>query len=160
MLKGLAPVWRVDARVLVLGSFPGAVSLAAQRYYAHPRNAFWPLMEALLAEPGLAQRLYERRLQALQACGIALWDAVAACEREGSLDSAIRRAQPSGLAELVAPPAHDRLQRRHRPPRNHAPAARRPWPLHRLPSTSPAHAALDQAAKREAWRQALRPVLG
>lgn len=162
MLKGLAPVWRGDARVLVLGSFPGVASLAAQRYYAHPRNAFWPLMEALLAEPGLAQRRYEQRLQALQARGIALWDAVAACEREGSLDSAIRHAQPSGLADLVA-----RLPRLRAIACNGATAHREvtrllpgaPWPLHRLPSTSPAHAALDLASKHEAWRQALQPVL-
>ena len=157
MLTGLAPVWRADARLLILGSFPGAASLAAQQYYAHPRNAFWPLMAALLALPDLAQRPYDERLQALQAHRIALWDAVAACEREGSLDSAIRAAQPSDLPSLVM-----RLPQLRGIACNGAAAYREtlallpgaPWPIWRLPSTSPAHAGLGWEAKRAAWAQA------
>lgn len=163
MLNGLAPVWRSDARVLVLGSFPGAASLSAQQYYAHPRNAFWPLMAALLEQPGLPQLPYAQRLQCLVESGIALWDAVAACEREGSLDSAIRDAQPSDLPTLVT-----RLPGLRLIACNGASAFQQterllpgaPWPLLKLPSTSPAHAGLGAAAKLAAWRAALGPSLG
>lgn len=162
MLKGLAPVWRPDARLLVLGSFPGSASLDAQQYYAHPRNAFWPVMAALLKEPELPQLAYAQRLLRLQAAGIALWDAVAECERDGSLDSAIRKAQPSGLADLVA-----RLPGLRAIACNGATAYREtarllpgaPWPLLQLPSTSPAHAGLPLAAKIQTWQQALGSTL-
>lgn len=161
-LSGLAPVWRADARLLVLGSFPGAASLGARQYYAHPRNAFWPLMAALLGEPDLPQQAYALRLQRLSERGIALWDAVATCEREGSLDSAIRAAEPADLPDLVARlPALRAIAcngaTAHRETERLLPGA--PWPLLRLPSTSPAHAGLPLAAKIQAWRAALGPTL-
>ncbi len=90
--RGLPPVLARDTRVLILGSFPGEASLAAQQYYAHPRNHFWPLMGALLAAP-LATMPYRCRLTTLRAHGVGLWDVIVACERHGSLDGAIRNAE-------------------------------------------------------------------
>jgi hypothetical protein len=89
LLRGLPPQAAPDCRVLVLGSMPGAASLAAARYYAHPRNRFWPLMGALCGfDPALD---YPLRLAALQAAGVGLWDVIGTCERRGSLDADIVR---------------------------------------------------------------------
>jgi double-stranded uracil-DNA glycosylase len=104
-LTGLAPVIAPDTRILVLGSFPGAASLAAQQYYAHPRNQFWRLMSAVTNEP-LADMDYDERLARLLAHQIGLWDAVAACEREGSLDAAIRQAKANEFGVLLRHSPH------------------------------------------------------
>lgn len=90
--RGLPPVLAGDTRVLILGSFPGEASLAAQQYYAHPRNHFWPLVGELIGAP-LPALPYRRRLAALRAHGIGLWDVIVECERRGSLDGAIRNAE-------------------------------------------------------------------
>jgi len=81
-----------DARVLILGSFPGEASLAAGQYYAHPRNHFWPILGAVLGEP-LAELGYRARLARIRSHRVGLWDTIVACERLGSLDGAIRNAE-------------------------------------------------------------------
>ena len=67
-------------------------SLAAAQYYAHPRNHFWPILGDVLREP-LAQLPYAERLARVKAHRVAIWDTIVACERSGSLDSAIRNAE-------------------------------------------------------------------
>lgn len=162
-LIGLAPVVDAGVRVLVLGSFPGAASLQAAQYYAHPRNAFWPVMAALLGQPALTAQPYAQRLQTLLAGRVGLWDAVASCHREGSLDTAIAEALPSDLTQLLP-----RLPALRAIACNGALAHRETLallgdpgvPVLRLPSTSPAHAGLSLAAKVAAWREALLLHLG
>jgi TDG/mug DNA glycosylase family protein len=95
------PVTRPETRLLLLGSLPGAMSLAAQRYYANPRNQFWRLAGAVI-ERDLEALDYEARLEALLDSGIGLWDTVAAATRKGSLDQAIRLHEASDLAGLAA----------------------------------------------------------
>ncbi len=99
LLAGFPPVVDSATRILILGSFPGEASLAVQQYYAHPRNQFWRLVSAVL-DDGIAGLPYEQRLQRLLAHRIGLWDVLAACQREGSLDSAIRRPQANEFAML------------------------------------------------------------
>ena len=99
MLQGLPPVIAPDARLVVLGSFPGVASLAAQQYYGHPRNYLWPLLSALWDEDLVALD-YPARVDALRRHRVGLWDVYRACEREGSLDSAIRKPVPNDLAQL------------------------------------------------------------
>ena len=101
LLRGFAPIADADSRVLILGSMPSEASLAKGEYYGHPRNAFWPLISAILDEP--YNSIYEERKTMLLRHGVALWDVVAECEREGSSDAAIRsvtvNAFPSFFAE-------------------------------------------------------------
>ena len=99
LLAGLPPVLDGDTRILMLGSFPGEASLAAQQYYAHPRNQFWPLLSKVLVE-NLTALPYAQRLIRLRAHHVGLWDVIAICERKGSLDTAIRRAQANDFITL------------------------------------------------------------
>lgn len=85
----------------MLGSLPGAVSLARQRYYAHPQNQFWRLIGAVI-DRELAPLDYQARLGALLDAGVGLWDTVAKAGREGSLDANIRLHAASDLNGLIA----------------------------------------------------------
>ena len=101
MHRCFPPVTRADTRLLVLGSLPGAASLAAERYYAHPRNQFWRLIGGVIGRD-LAALDYDERLEALLGSGVGLWDTVAEATREGSLDTDIRLHSASDLAALAA----------------------------------------------------------
>ncbi len=107
LLRSFDPVIRPDARLLICGSLPGARSLAAGLYYAHPQNQFWRLIGAVIEAP-LTELGYEERLAALGDVGIGLWDVVASGRRRGSLDGAIRLHETHDLAELVS--AHPMLR--------------------------------------------------
>ncbi len=153
LLVGLPPVVGPGARLLVLGSFPGGTSLAHARYYAHPRNQFWPILGALLGEP-LATLPYEARLGRLVARRIALWDALGACRRRGSLDAAIRDARGNDFEGLLeALPALGAVAFNGATAAKAEPAfAGRGLATYRMPSTSPAHAGLSCEAKLVRWR--------
>ena len=150
-----APFVSAETRLLILGSLPGDASLAAQRYYAHPANRFWHLVGAIMGREGFAALDYDARVAALAAAGIGLWDVIATAERKGSLDTAIRRAEPAPLADLVA-----RLPALRAVAFNGATAARigrrllagATTRLVDLPSSSPAHAAMPYAEKLRRWR--------
>jgi TDG/mug DNA glycosylase family protein len=94
------PVFDRGARVLVLGSLPGEVSLARQQYYAYPHNQFWRLIGHVLGRELPAA--YDARLTALLEAGVGLWDVVRTATRAGSLDASIRGHEPNPLAEFVA----------------------------------------------------------
>jgi hypoxanthine-DNA glycosylase len=153
-LTGLAPVVDANTRILVLGSFPGAASLAAQQYYAHPRNLLWPILSALTGEP-LAQLPYDERLPRLLAHGFGLWDVLGACEREGSLDSAIRKPAANDFARLRdLCPRLETVGFNGQTSGKFAPLfAAEGYRTVVLPSTSPAHASLSFEQKLGIWRR-------
>jgi hypoxanthine-DNA glycosylase len=154
MLTGFPPVADAGTRLLVLGSFPSVASLQAQQYYAHPRNQFWPLLSALFGLD-LKAMPYAERVATVQARGLGIWDVYAACEREGSLDSAIEQATYNDFAGLIA-----RLPLLRGIAHNGGESARARrftasfgLPVYRLPSTSPANASWSFERKLAAWRE-------
>jgi hypoxanthine-DNA glycosylase len=150
--QGLPPVLGRDARVLILGSFPGEASLSARAYYAHPRNHFWPILGALVGAP-LAELPYAERLARLRAHRIGLWDTIVACERRGSLDGAIRNAERAEVARVQrAAPALVVVAFNGKTAARAAPRWRDAgYATLALPSTSPAYTR-PFAEKLEAWR--------
>lgn len=165
--QSFEPILGESARILILGSLPGKRSIAEQGYYAHPRNAFWPIMSELL---GFASNLrYTERISMLHKHRIALWDVVASAQRPGSLDSAIVRqsAQYNDIPALLQrSPAIQLIGFNGSAAADLFKRAQKEWqtPLRdvaqvQLPSTSPAHAALSLQQKLEAWRSALGAAL-
>lgn len=153
-MQCLPPVIGRGTRLVLLGSFPGAASLAAGQYYAHPRNQFWPLLSALLGEDLVALD-YARRLRRLRAHGLGLWDVIAECEREGSLDSAIREARYNDLGGLrcLAPQLVAVAHNGGESARAMRITGRLGLQVFRLPSSSPANASWSFERKLAAWRE-------
>lgn len=168
-IASFTPITTPSARVLILGSMPGAISLSSDQYYAHPRNAFWGIMAALL---GFSRTTpYKERIDALKKADIALWDVMHSCVRPGSLDSNI---------ETDSIEVHDFKSFFKQYPNikrvcfNGATAEKSFKKLVlstftlatsnneldleyiRLPSTSPAHASLSFDEKLKIWRTALK----
>jgi double-stranded uracil-DNA glycosylase len=167
-VESFAPIADAKARILILGSMPGAASLAAGQYYAHAQNLFWHILgEITGAAPSLP---YATRARALKSSGIALWDVLESCAREGSLDSAIDDATIRANDFATFYRAHTRIAhvffngakaeacyRKHALPLlGDSPAS--PG-YRRLPSTSPANASMSRAHKHRVWTRALRTAL-
>jgi len=158
------PIEDSRAEILILGSMPGRASLAAEQYYAHTQNAFWRIMAELLQFDRTST--YEVKIQALKSAHIALWDVLQSCKREGSLDAMIERdtqiandfqsffqTHPHITQVFFNGAKAESLFRQHvqqdltNNTRNYL----------RLPSTSPAHAAMSFERKLDAWRMILIP---
>jgi len=156
-MLGLPPIVAANTRLLVLGSFPGAASLARRQYYAHPQNHFWKILQALWPDAPLTASVdpYEKRCEALLAKGLGVWDVYASCLREGSLDTAIREAQVNDLSSLrLCCPALQLIAHNGGESFRHAKySAALGLPVHRLPSTSPANASWSFERKLAAWRE-------
>lgn len=165
-ITGFPPVCTSGAEVLILGSMPSQASLDAQQYYAHPRNAFWPIICRLFGSGDETD--YGERTALLKANHIALWDVMRSCVREGSLDAAIQQETitTNDFATFLTehPSIHwlffnggeaERSFKRYVLPTLDGSIE---IEMRRLPSTSPAHASLTREQKLQQWRQ-VREVL-
>lgn len=157
-ITGFPPIENPDARLLILGSMPGVESLRKNQYYAHPRNAFWPIMGELFgAAPTLP---YQTRTEILKSSGIAVWDVLASCHRPGSLDADISATRANDFASFFQ--SHPHIEQLCF---NGAMAEKlflrqvmlkpRGIYLVRLPSSSPAHAAMSYPDKVAQWRDGI-----
>lgn len=174
-IQAFKPIGSTDARILILGSMPSVASLAEQQYYAHPRNAFWPVLLATLKNEKVSfdlhtQTSYEKKLTLLKQHRIAVWDVLASCERPGSLDSAIKpgttlcnnfvallQSQKQLEKIIFNGKTAESLFKKHCVPELKSQAAERlnSLQLFCLPSTSPAMATLGLAEKHKQWQSAL-----
>ncbi|MBE6469300.1 MAG: DNA-deoxyinosine glycosylase [Coriobacteriaceae bacterium] len=156
---GFEPLFDERSRVLVLGSIPSVLSRANAFYYGNPQNRFWRMMAACLDEPFPESNDAKRTM--LLGHGIALWDAIASCDIQGSSDASIKNAVPTDLsrifdvasieAVLCNGAASGRLYRRHQ-------QARIGLAAEVLPSTSPANAAWSLDRLVERWGAVLRDL--
>jgi len=157
-INSFAPIANPKASILILGSIPGTASIKANQYYAHPRNAFWPIMSSLFNFD--ASLSYELRIQALKEAKVAVWDVLQTCERSGSLDSAITANSriPNDFIAFLNQHPHIRLIAFNG---GEAEKSFKQYVLNKLnlpkliyiklPSTSPAHT-IPFAQKISAWR--------
>lgn len=156
-IRSFGPVVHRDCRVLILGTMPGEESLRQQQYYAHVRNLFWPLIYRVFDTA--VETDYSKKQQFLMDRNIALWDVFESCEREGSLDSNIRKEKLNDIAGLLdtipgieyvfcnGNTACDQFCR------FVLPLLKRPVYHLQLPSTSPANASVSYEEKLNQWMQ-------
>ena len=148
-----------DARVMIVGSMPSVKSLADAQYYAHPRNAFWPILFDVFGAAPTGD--YEAKKALIRGNALALWDAAQSCEREGSLDSAMRDVAYNDFASLYArcPHIHTVLCNGGTA---HALFVKSGFAgdrrVIRMPSTSPAYT-MPYARKLQIWKETLNQVL-
>jgi hypoxanthine-DNA glycosylase len=165
LISCFEPIEDKHARLLILGSMPGQASLVANQYYAHPHNAFWPIISELL---GLQKNApYALKVQALKASRIALWDVLQSCTREGSLDTHIETSSEKTNNFQSFFKTHPSIQhvffngsKAENTFKRHVLESLGPLPLSfvRLPSTSPAHASRSYVQKFEMWRREFERV--
>ena len=150
------PVYDVNSRILILGSFPSVKSRETQFYYGHPQNRFWRLL-ALLHQEDTPATIPEKK-QFLARHGIALWDVIESCEITGSSDSSIRNVAVNDIkrildgTEIEAVYANGKkaqsLYQKYVEPLTGRPAIG-------LASTSPANAAFSLERIRQDWQRIL-----
>ncbi len=158
--NGFPSIAKPDATILILGSMPGQKSLDENQYYAHPRNSFWPIICELFNSDEKIN--YEQRKQLLYDNNIALWDVLKSCYRKGSLDSDI---DPSTIEANDFKSFFIKFPKINNVFFNGAKAEQlfkkevlktlkdaENLTFHKLPSTSPAHAAMSREKKLSEWR--------
>lgn len=96
--ESFPPIITHNAKLLILGTMPGRISLNAQQYYANKHNAFWRVIFGMFGEQ--VPDSYKARLSFIKKHNIAVWDVLKHCEREGSLDEDITNEVPNDFRTL------------------------------------------------------------
>jgi hypoxanthine-DNA glycosylase len=156
-IKSFPPIVNPQTRVLILGTMPGAASLAKGEYYAHKQNQFWKIIFHIFAH-GTTPENFTEKVTLMQNNQLGLWDVLQYCERQGSLDSNIKNPEENDLPGLLEQyPNIQKIifngQESHRLFHKKFGHLIR-LEKHILPSTSPAHT-LKFEHKLAAWQKAL-----
>lgn len=150
-----SPLLDQNTRILFLGSFPSIASFEQAFYYAHPRNAFWPILEAIFA---VKLESNEAKKTFCLEKGIGLWDVIGSCERSNSSDTNLKNCIPNDFEKLLR--EYPNIQ-------TLAFTGKKSYDLFQkyfknleiervlLPSTSPAHAAMKKEEKEKIYKELL-----
>ncbi|MDI1317370.1 DNA-deoxyinosine glycosylase [Flavobacterium sp.] len=143
-----------DATILLLGTMPGIKSLELNEYYGHPQNNFWKLL-ALVFDQEIPEE-YRQKKELLMQNNIAVWDVLQACERQGSLDSAIMKEIPNDFTHFLNEHPNIKLiafngQKAAAYFKKHV-RLTQDYELIILPSTSPANAGKSFEEKLNEWK--------
>lgn len=156
-IHSFPPIAAEGCKVLILGSMPSVTSLERHQYYGHKQNDFWPMMFAFFEQP--YTDAYSAKQELLIKHGIALWDVLSSCEREGSLDSNIMNEIPNDInGLLVQYPTIEYIifngGKAYQSFKKYFPEllVQKQWI--KMPSTSPAYT-LKREEKRKKWRKIL-----
>lgn len=153
------PILDQNTRVLFLGSFPSIASFEQAFYYAHPRNAFWPILETIFdvrLETNEAKKVFCMEKK------IGLWDVIGSCERSNSSDTNLKNCIPNDFEKLLreypniqalaftGKKSHDLFMKTFKDLKVEKVL---------LPSTSPAHAAMKKEEKEKIYKEFLGKYL-
>lgn len=150
-----------NTHTLVVGTMPSAESLRQQMYYAHPQNRFWRYMAELLNNGQPVTTAVERRTLLLRH-RLGLWDALAACNRDGSLDSEIKNAEPNDfhrLPQIKFYIFNGQKAFQYFKKYNGDLLCAEPQNYAVLPSTSPANASIPDNIKFNLWKQVIENTI-
>lgn len=153
-IHSFEPIADENSRILILGTMPSVASLEASMYYSHPRNAFYKILGELTNDDPGSDNASKKAF--LLRHGIAVFDTLAFCEREGSLDSNIKLPVPNDIKSFVE--SHPKIEiiflngggaaKYYK--RYHQKDIALPFAV--LPSTSPANARGGYQKKLDSWR--------
>ncbi len=158
LLRSFKPAVGKNPKILILGTMPGPVALKVRQFYGFPGNHFWKIMADLFGFP--REMSYEQRIGILSRNGIALWDVFESCEREGALDADITCVTLNDIPGLVK--KHPTIRALFLNGGTAYSIYRKNFeakieiPSFRMPSTSPAHAAMSYEQKKKAWSGILK----
>ncbi|ABR47502.1 conserved hypothetical protein [Alkaliphilus metalliredigens QYMF] len=161
-IESFSPIIDANSHILILGSIPSVQSLQEGKYYGNPRNQFWKIIYEVLGQP--FQEDYGKKVQFIKEHGIAIWDVIESCHREGSLDSNIKEERPNDFNTFLksyprikyvlfnGTKAHDTFRRK-------VGFSFEDKIFHKLPSSSPAHT-MKIGNKIEEWKVLLKYTQG
>ncbi len=161
---GFEPIIPSSPKILILGTMPSVVSIDQEFYYAHPRNAFWPIIASLVSKSLVS---IEDKRRACEEKGIFLWDVLQNCQRPGSLDSAIKQPQANDFESLFQTypqlktiafngQSAEKLFKKEVLKKQSLP---KELVFITLPSTSPAYATITLEGKRLLWQEKLSNLM-